>query len=314
MKIIALECGGATASLVALETWGQTATLAGESLIDEPRALSRLLMERFDLVLRQSGWKLSELDGLAIGTGPGSWTSLRIGISSFKTLAQTLKIPLAGVPTFDALAGAIYGAKRDALLQKTTRKRRAAPSFESQILLAVSPCRPGEFYGKIFEMSADSLSVGQGEWIASAQMHLDAAFCQGLASEIEPPLFLCGDAAPEVAALLDARGENYGIGNASALDLALEIALAGAAQIAAGEADDPLQVRPIYLAPSHAERYLADRNGGVLPSEFAPGSALQAVAGAASNGVENAGAPANARSDEAAGAISDANTISGAIS
>ena len=267
MKIIALECGGAHSSLVALETWGQSAQLLGESTIDEPRALSRLLMERFDLVLRSASWKIDELDGLAVGIGPGSWTSLRIGISTFKTLAQTCKIPLAGVPSLDALAAAVYGAKREAAAPKAARKRKSqAADFDAQILLALSPCRPGEFYGKIFEMTAQSLSIGQGEWIASAQMHLDAAYCQGLASEIEPPLFLCGDAATEAASLLEARGETFGIGNASAPDLALEIALAGAAQIMAGEADNPLDVKPIYLAPSHAERYLAEKNGGVYSS------------------------------------------------
>ncbi len=276
MKIIALECGGASSSLVALETWGQTANLLGEFAIDEPRALSRLLIERFDLVLRAAKWKVSDLDGLAIGIGPGSWTSLRIGISSFKTLAQTLKIPLAGVPSLDALAAAVYKSKREAASQKITRSGKSnarksksaskSADFDAQILLALSPCRPGEFYGKVFEMTAHSLSVGQSEWIASAPLHISAAFCQGLASEIEPPLFLCGDAAPEVGKLLGARGEIYDIGNASSSELALEIALAGAAQIMQGQADNPLDVKPIYLAPSHAERYLAQKNGGVYSS------------------------------------------------
>jgi len=155
----------------------------------------------------------------------------------------------------------------DAALQKSARKRRSkSVDLDPQILLALAPCRPGELYGKIYEMSAHGLSAAQGEWIASAQMHLDAAFCQALSSEIEPPLFLCGDAAPEAGALLGARGETYSIANASPQNMALEIALAGAAQIAAGEANDPLQVRPLYLAPSHAERYLAERNGGVYSS------------------------------------------------
>ncbi len=267
MKIIALECSGPVAALVALEIWGDKATLAGSSVIDEPRALSRLLIERFDLVLRQAGWKLDELDGLCIGLGPGSWTSLRIGISSFKTLALALKIPLAGVPTFDALAGAIYGFQIEALMEKAARKRKSKTlDFEPRVLLALSPCRPGECYGKIYEMSAHGLSPAQPEWIASPQMHLDAAFCQGLSSEIAPPLFLCGEAAPDAGVLLDARGETYGIGSASASDLALEIALAGAAQIAADETLETLEIQPIYLAPSHAERYLAEKNGGVYAS------------------------------------------------
>lgn len=263
MKIVGMECGGATAALVALDVWGERAMLAGRATIEEPRGLSRLIMTRFDAVLRDAGWRADELDGLAVGIGPGSWTSLRIGLSTFKTLAQTLNIPLAGVPTFDALASAVHAHKVESAAPRKKSKRAA---FEPQILLAVAPCRPGEYYGKVFEMTQDSVAPAQGEWIADAKMHLDAAYCQGLASEIEPPLMLCGEAAPEVARLLEARGETYALASASPDAVALEIALGGAVQIASGEAQNPLEVAPLYLAPSGAERHWAARSGGVSPS------------------------------------------------
>ncbi len=254
MKILALECGGAVASLAALEIWGDGAQLAASAAIEEPRALSRLVMATFDAVLQEAEWKIEELDGLAIGIGPGSWTSLRIGLSTFKTLAQTLSIPLAGVPTFDAIASATFRARLEALPR---RKKSKTLDLEPRVALVLSPCRPGALYGKIFEMSGDSLAPAQAEWIADAKMHLDGAYSQGLASEIEPPILLCGDAAGEAAQLLEARGEAYELAEVAPEAIALEIALAGAAQIVGGEAGNPLEVAPLYLAPSHAERHLA---------------------------------------------------------
>ncbi|HEX8464309.1 MAG TPA: tRNA (adenosine(37)-N6)-threonylcarbamoyltransferase complex dimerization subunit type 1 TsaB, partial [Abditibacterium sp.] len=177
MKIVAMECGGASTYLVAVEVWGDNAQIAATATIEEPRALSRLLMARFDALLQDANWKLEELESLALGIGPGSWTSLRIGTSSFKTLAQTLGIGLAGVPTFDALASATYRARLDAAPRRKKSKNR---DLDVQILLALSPCRPGEFYGKVFEMGADYVSPAQGEWIADAKTHVDAAYCQCL--------------------------------------------------------------------------------------------------------------------------------------
>jgi tRNA threonylcarbamoyl adenosine modification protein YeaZ len=263
MKIVAMECSGATAQLVALEIWGDRAQIAGNSQISEPRGLSRLLMERFDAVLRESGWRMDELDGLAIGIGPGSWTSLRVGISAFKTLALALKIPLAGVPTFGAIASAAYRAKIGELPR---RKKSKNLGFDSQIALVLSPCRPGEFYGKVFEMGADFVAPSQSEWIADAKTHVDAAYCQALASEVAPPLLLAGDSAEEAGRHLEARGESYEIAEVDIESLVLEIALAGAAQIAGGEGASPLEVAPLYLAPSNAERVWAQKSGGVLSS------------------------------------------------
>lgn len=263
MKIVAMECGGPITELVAVETWGDNAEVAAQAQISQPRALSRLVMATLDALLTEAGWKLEELDGLAIGIGPGSWTSLRIGLSTFKTLAQTLQIPLAGVPTFDALAAAAYRAR---LESAPRRKKSKSTGISSQIILALAPCRPGQLYGKVFEMSAEYVSPSQGEWIADVKTHVDAAYSQGMASEIEPPLLLCGDGAADAAQWLEGRGERYEVAEIPLDAIALEIALAGAEQMVRGEASNPLEVAPLYLAPSHAERHLAAQSGGVLSS------------------------------------------------
>jgi tRNA threonylcarbamoyl adenosine modification protein YeaZ len=263
VKIVAMECGGPITQLVALETWGEHANEVGNFQISEPRALSRLVMAGFDVVLKQAGWKLEEVEGLAIGIGPGSWTSLRIGLSTFKTLAQTLRVPLAGVPTFDAVAAAAYRAKKESLPR---RKKSKKIGIESQIVLALAPSRPGELYGKIFELTPEYLAPAQPEWIGDAKTLVDAAYCQGLASDVDPPLLLCGEGAIDAVRHLEGRSEAYDLAEYDIEAVALEIALAGSVQIASGELGSPLEVMPLYLAPSHAERHLASKSGGVLPS------------------------------------------------
>ena len=57
--------------------------------------------------LSNANIKKSDLEGIAVCIGPGSFTGIRVGISVAKGLAHTLNIPIAGITVFDALA---YGA------------------------------------------------------------------------------------------------------------------------------------------------------------------------------------------------------------
>lgn len=58
-------------------------------------------------ILEENNLKLSNLDAVAISTGPGSYTGLRIGVSAAKGLCFSLDIPLISVPTLTALAGQV---------------------------------------------------------------------------------------------------------------------------------------------------------------------------------------------------------------
>lgn len=68
------------------------------------------LLEDVDALVRQAGAHTRELDALAVGVGPGSFTGVRIGLSTARGLALALDIPAAGVSTLDALVAGAPGA------------------------------------------------------------------------------------------------------------------------------------------------------------------------------------------------------------
>jgi tRNA threonylcarbamoyladenosine biosynthesis protein TsaB len=65
---------------------------------------SERLMSTVDRVLKDTGFTLANIDGYGVSIGPGSFTGLRIGLSTIKGLAFTTRKPVAAVPTLKALA------------------------------------------------------------------------------------------------------------------------------------------------------------------------------------------------------------------
>jgi len=68
---------------------------------------SERLLGAIDLVLRKARYALEDLDGFTISLGPGSFTGVRIGVSTVKGLAFATGKPVAGVSTLDVLASQI---------------------------------------------------------------------------------------------------------------------------------------------------------------------------------------------------------------
>lgn len=118
----------------------------------EPAAVSRRdvrhrhgshLLEQIDEVLAQAGRALDDVGALAVGTGPGSFTGLRVGLATLKTVAYARSLPLVGVMSSDALrlAGAADGAGREAavVMPAGARDHYLARAGEDPVLIA-----PGE--------------------------------------------------------------------------------------------------------------------------------------------------------------------------
>lgn len=123
--------------LLAIETatmCGSVALLAGdrclaENSVDTATTHSRRLIQQVAQVMRETGTEWEQLDGIAISLGPGSFTGLRIGLSTAKGLAMAADRPLLGVPTLDGLAHQIIappGSQVCALLDARKKEIYAA--------------------------------------------------------------------------------------------------------------------------------------------------------------------------------------------
>lgn len=99
--------------ILAFDTATERATSAlvddGEVLGERVSRATTLLAD-IDALLRQAGAHPRDLGGLALGTGPGSFTGIRIGLAAARGLALALGVPAAGVSTLDALAAGAPGA------------------------------------------------------------------------------------------------------------------------------------------------------------------------------------------------------------
>jgi tRNA threonylcarbamoyl adenosine modification protein YeaZ len=118
-------------SILAIDTSGIRALVAlgdaGGSLVAERRWAAGYrhgeeLLTRIDEMLSAQGVALGDLSGIVVGTGPGAFTGLRVGLATAKALARGLEVAVAGVPTAEALlaapglAGSIEGRRAVLLL------------------------------------------------------------------------------------------------------------------------------------------------------------------------------------------------------
>jgi tRNA threonylcarbamoyladenosine biosynthesis protein TsaB len=98
---------------LAFDTATSAATVAlvrdGEVLGERVSRAIRVL-EDADTLFRESGAERAELTGIVVGTGPGSFTGLRMGLAAARGLAFALEVPVAGVSTLAALAAGAPGA------------------------------------------------------------------------------------------------------------------------------------------------------------------------------------------------------------
>jgi len=100
MKILAVDTATRSCSVAVVEE----RSLLAEMTTVRKQTHSKHLMEMINRVMDLSGLTLSKLDGFAVTSGPGTFTGLRIGISSVKGLATASRKPVVGVSSLESLA------------------------------------------------------------------------------------------------------------------------------------------------------------------------------------------------------------------
>src|SRR3972149_533071 len=133
-------------------------------------------MAAVDHLLHLSGWELEQLEGLAVAIGPGSFTGLRIGTSAVKGLALALGVPIAAVPTLDALAATL--------------------PFAAHPVCPVLDAKKGEVYASLYHWSGDAMSR-EREYLAVAP--------EALCDRPRGPVIFVGGAVETLGGLFTAR-------------------------------------------------------------------------------------------------------------
>jgi tRNA threonylcarbamoyladenosine biosynthesis protein TsaB len=216
----------------------ETATMTGGvALLDEKRLISEYtlnvrtthtarLMPALDQILKDSSVDKSEIDGVAISMGPGSFTGLRIGLATAKGLALGLDIPLLGVPTLDALA-------------------RNIPFARYQIC-PVLDAKKKEVYTSLFRYEDDSL-------VRLAPYQVIPPI--DLVNQIHEKTIFVGDAVDVYRGFISERLGDHALfaPDSQRLPRAAIVAGMGLVKLKAGECLDAMSAEPIYIRPSDAE-------------------------------------------------------------
>ena len=108
MKILGLDSSGLTASAAVVED----DVLLAESTVNYKKTHSQTLLPMLDELRGRLELDMDTLDAIAIASGPGSFTGLRIGSATAKGLGLALKKPLVEVPSLEGLAWNLYGSDR----------------------------------------------------------------------------------------------------------------------------------------------------------------------------------------------------------
>ena len=100
MKLLCVDSSSETASVTVIED----NKILTELTYNDKKQHSVILMTLIDSAIKNSGNKISDIDGFVVSKGPGSFTGLRIGMATVKALAHGSDKPYASISTLDALA------------------------------------------------------------------------------------------------------------------------------------------------------------------------------------------------------------------
>jgi len=163
------------------------------------------LLEDIDALLRQGGARPTDLDALAVGIGPGSFTGVRIGLAAARGLAFSLDLPVAGVSTLAALAAGAPGAL------PVIDAKRSEVFVPGPVALAPADLwlEPGTVcvgdgavrYRKLLEAAGAEVAPDDDErHLPRARFHAALAVAFGPAELVEPLYVRIPDAQPSAPA------------------------------------------------------------------------------------------------------------------
>ncbi len=196
------------------------------------RDLSQRMMPAIMCMLKDSKMAMTDIQAVGTSLGPGSFTGLRMGVVTAKTLAQVLDIPLVGVTSLDLLA-------------------HQFDYLPNALVCPIIKIRKGEVYYAFYRTSThgiERISGYEGEPV-------ETLIAQARELSGSQQIIFCGDAlTANYPTLKEALGDRA-IAAPSWLSYPKASVLARVAieKISAGQADDPLTLVPFYIRKSTPE-------------------------------------------------------------
>ena len=232
MPILAID----TATLVSSVAVATDKKLLAELTLQTKLTHSEVLMPHIEQILSMTKVKKNELDAIAVSIGPGSFTGLRIGLATAKTIAYALDIPIIGVSTLAALAyhypvGDVY----------------IAPLLDAQ---------KGNVYISLYTWEAGQLHEAYEPTVKS----FDDVLAAG--QRLDKPVVFLGEKAVAKADEIKAAGGNIIMAMPHVvMPRAANVAMLGLDLLAKGKQDDVMSLEPLYIRRSEAEILWEKRNG-----------------------------------------------------
>ena len=235
MKILGLDSSGLVAGVAVVED----CVLLAEYTTDYKKTHSQTLLPMLEELCNMIELDLNTVDGIAIASGPGSFTGLRIGSATAKGLGLALNKPLVEVPTLEGLAWNLWGTSR--------------------LVCPLMDARRNQVYTAVYEFIPQGESFRLQTVIPQAPM--DIVDLLGRLNEIGREIVFLGDGVPVYLNLIKEHAEvSYSLAPASCnRQRAACIAALGMVYFAAGKIVSAGDHKPEYLRKSQAEQ--EEKNG-----------------------------------------------------
>ena len=233
-----LLLGVDSSSIVASVALIKDDDLVAEYTVNYKKTHSQTLLPMLDEICRMSDINISDVDGMAVAAGPGSFTGLRIGSATVKGIGLATGKPVIPVSTIEAMAYNYYGYQ--------------------DVICPIMDARRDQVYTGLFEF-LPSISNGITTYSCNAIMETCAVSIEELLTKINElgrSVIFLGDGVPVHKAYID---ENLACSHSYApLSLnrqrASSVALLGKELFEAGKYEDAKDHAPVYLRMSQAER------------------------------------------------------------
>ena len=227
MNILAIDSSAAVASVALLHD----TTVLGEYFLDNGNTHSETILPMTESLLSRLSLSVDDIDLFAVSIGPGSFTGLRIGVSTVKGLAFGRNTPCAGVSTLEALAYNLQGF--------------------SGILCPVMDARRGQVFTALFRSDGNKIE----RLLPDSAM--DLSELDELLASYQEPIYLSGDAYKLAKDALTIK--TMDTSERLIPQSARSVALLAIQKQSEGSLCDAALLAPVYLRLSKAERERAER-------------------------------------------------------